>query len=126
MLYGMVFLFLNIMALISFNNPAFKYKWFNQLWITALLIFPIALWLLPADMFDHTGVEICPSKFFFDFECLGCGMTRATMHLHHFEWQDAIYYNYGIVVIYPLLVIVWAIWLRKAWKRQVAFQKESK
>jgi hypothetical protein len=122
----MVFLFLNIKAHLSMVNPTSKYKWFNLTWIAALLIFPIILWLLPSDILDQTGVEICPSKLFFNFECLGCGMTRATMHLHHFEWQDAIYYNYGIVVIYPLLVIMWAIWLRKAWKRHVAFQKDGK
>lgn len=45
-------------------------------------------------------------------------MTRAVVHLHHLEWQDAIYYNSGVVVIYPALVLIWAIWLFKAIKRE--------
>jgi hypothetical protein len=113
------------MSLISFPNLATRYPRLNQLWIASLLLFPILLWILPADLFDQTGVEICPSKLFFNIECFGCGMTRATMHLHHFEWQDAIYYNIGIVGIYPMLVVLWFIWLRKAWKRQLEFKNKN-
>lgn len=105
------------MALLSFYNPASRYKWVNLSWMAALLAFPIILWLMPANFFDDTGVDICPSKLFFDVECFGCGMTRATMHMHHFEWQEAVYYNTGIMAVYPALVIVWALWLTKAWKR---------
>jgi len=113
------------MALISFVNPATKYRWFNLIWMIALLVFPILLWLMSPDYFDNTGLEICPSRVFFKIDCPGCGMTRATMHMHHFEWQDAIYYNYGIVVIYPLLIIVWFWWLRKAWARHKSFATKS-
>ncbi len=105
------------MALINFTNPASKYKWFNLLWMIALLLFPIVLYLMPAGFFDHTGVEVCPSKYFFDTECPGCGLTRAVMHMHHFEWDEAIYYNYGIVFIYPGLIFFWCLWLWKAYKR---------
>lgn len=86
-------------------------------WFAALLLCPIVLWVLPGDIFDNTGIEICPSKAFFDFECLGCGMTRAVMHLHHFQFQDAIFFNYGVVVIYPALVVVWFMWTRSSAQR---------
>jgi hypothetical protein len=109
------------MALINFTNPATKYKWFNVLWMIGLLAFPLVLWLMPSTFFDNTGFELCPSKAIFNFECFGCGMTRAVMHMHHFEWQDAIFYNYGVVAIYPALVIVWMIWLNKARKRHQRF-----
>jgi len=121
----MVFLNPKIMALINFVNPATKYKWFNTLWIASMLMFPFLLWLMPADYFDHGGVEICPSKAFFNLECPGCGLTRATMHMHHMEWQEAIYFNTGIVVIYPALVIVWAWWFFKAIQRQRNFAKAN-
>lgn len=113
------------MALINFINPASRYKWFNLLWIIALLAFPLILWLMPSDSFDQTGVELCPSKAFFNVECPGCGLTRATMHLHHLEWQDALYYNYGIVIIYPALVAVWLWWLNKARLRHKRFREKS-
>ncbi len=86
----------------------------DKIWLGLLLIQPIALWLLPGDFFDNTGFEICPSKFLFNIECLGCGMTRAVMHMHHFEFSDAIFYNYGVVAIYPALVVVWFIWVKRA------------
>jgi len=89
-------------------------KYQDKIWLGLLLIQPIVLWLLPGDFFDNTGVEICPSKFLFNIECFGCGMTRAVMHMHHFEFEDAIFYNYGVVAIYPALVVVWFIWVKRA------------
>ncbi len=105
------------MALLSFFNPATKYKWFNLSWLFALLIFPFVLFAMPSTFFDNTGVEMCPSKFLFDVECFGCGMTRAVMHMHHFELNEAIYYNYGIAFVYPALVFFWGLWVFKAWSR---------
>lgn len=86
----------------------------DKIWLALLLLEPIVLWLLPGDFFDNTGIEICPSKAIFNVECLGCGMTRAVMHMHHFQFSDAIFYNYGVVAIYPALVVVWFIWVKKA------------
>ena len=82
------------------------------MWFVALCLTPIVLWILPADYFDESGLILCPSKLFFDFECWGCGMTRAVMHFHHFEFTEALFYNYGIVWAYPALVLIWGIWLR--------------
>ncbi len=81
-------------------------------WVLLILLAPFVLWLLPSDYFDDTGIITCPSVLFFDVECIGCGMTRGIMHFHHFEYTEAIYYNYGVVVMYPLLVFFWFYWLR--------------
>jgi len=97
----------------------------DKIWLALLLITPIVLWLLPGDFFDNTGIEICPSKALFNVECLGCGMTRAVMHMHHFQFSDAIFYNYGVVAIYPALVIVWFIWAKRAATR-LGILKSSK
>lgn len=83
-------------------------------WFAALSLFPFVLWLLPAGFFDRTGLELCPSKFFFDIECFGCGITRAVMHLHHLDWREAVYYNNLVVIVYPALVATWFIWWRAA------------
>jgi hypothetical protein len=91
------------------------FKFIYNIWLTALLLFPFVLWILPSVFFDE-GVEMCPSKLFFDVECFGCGITRSVMHLHHFELNEAIYYNYGIIWVYPFLVFLWFRWTKDALK----------
>jgi hypothetical protein len=90
------------------------YMLLKKIWIAALIAVPVVLWILPAGSFDHTGVELCPSKFLFKVECFGCGMTRAVMHLHHFDWQEAVYYNYLVLVVYPILVFFWCRFMLQA------------
>jgi hypothetical protein len=91
--------------------------WMHKSWLAALTLFPFVLWVLPAGFFDSTGMELCPSRYFFDIECFGCGITRAVMHLHHLDWREAVYYNNLVVVVYPALVVTWFIWWRSAWKK---------
>ena len=76
-----------------------------------LMIIPIFLWIVPAGQFDDTGVIICPSRFIFDIECFGCGMTRAVLHMHHGDFEQAVYYNVFVLLIYPLLVGFWLYWM---------------
>lgn len=79
-----------------------------------LIAIPLVLWILPAGFFDNSEFIICPSRRFFDIECFGCGMTRAVMHIHHFDFQEAFYYNYGSLLIYPALIYVWFVFMKKA------------
>jgi len=76
---------------------------------------PIILLVLPANYFD-SGQSICLSKLFFDFECLACGMSRACMHLIHFDFEEAYAYNMASFLVLPLLGIVWIQWFIKEWK----------
>ena len=92
----------------------FTKKTLNWFWLFILVAAPIILWILPSTTFDGDKYPFCPSRIIFDMECLGCGMTRAVMHFHHFEFEDAIFYNYGVVLVYPLLVWVWVKWIRGA------------
>lgn len=94
-----------------------KNKNLEWAWLMALLLVPVVLWVLPGDFFDETGVEVCPSKLIFDIECLGCGMTRAVMHMHHLQFADAIYYNQGVVLVFPALVVIWCMWVYKSARR---------
>ena len=84
----------------------------HYLWLAALLLCPLVLWLLPADFFNDGNGLGCPSRWLLDVECPGCGMTRAVMHLHHLDLTEAIYYNLGVVVVYPFLVWLWQHWVR--------------
>jgi Protein of unknown function (DUF2752) len=98
-------------------NPfflAFMDKLGKWLWFAALLAAPLVLWALPSTSFDNTGITLCPSKLLLNLECLGCGLTRAVMHLHHLEVERALAFNRGVVVAYPMLVVVWVIWARNA------------
>lgn len=90
-----------------------KTKTLQKFWLFSLLIVPIVLWILPADLFDESKVILCPSRLFFDIECFGCGMTRAIMHLHHWQLDDAVYFNKGSVIVYPALVITWFKWVKQ-------------
>ncbi|MFT4663528.1 MAG: hypothetical protein ACI8YQ_003183 [Polaribacter sp.] len=87
------------------------------LWLIALLLVPIILWILPGDFFDDGDLIICPSRFLFDIECFGCGMTRAVQHMHNFQWDDAVYYNTGVLFVYPGLIFTWCTWTYQAFMR---------
>jgi hypothetical protein len=96
-----------------------RYEW---VWLAALLLTPFVLWLLPADIFDEGKIILCPSRLFFDIECFGCGMTRAIMHMHHFEFADALYFNQASVIVYPGLIVTWFIWVSNSYKRYKALK----
>lgn len=77
-----------------------------------LILIPITLLILPANFFDN-GKSVCLSVMLLDIECYGCGITRAIMHLIHFDFEEALYYNTLSFVVLPLLIYVWQDLLRK-------------
>ena len=87
-------------------------KYVHLLWLMSLLLFPVILWVLPVEFFNDGNGLSCPSQSLLGIECLGCGMTRAVMHFHHFDFLEAIYYNTLVVLIYPLLLWLWQKWVR--------------
>ena len=84
----------------------FKHKIFKITLIIVLLLGPLILFFLPSDYFDQ-GQSVCLSVVFFDLECYGCGMTRALMHLIHFEFFKAYEYNKLVILVFPLLFLWW-------------------
>ena len=84
------------------------------LWLVFLLAVPLVLWILPATFFDNGDMVLCPTMRFFDYECYGCGMTRAFMHFHHFQFTEAIYYNWGVLWAFPMITIIWLLWTVRA------------
>jgi hypothetical protein len=89
--------------------------------IAVMILIPIILLVLPAGYFD-SGPALCPSKRFFDIECPGCGMTRAVMHLIHFDLESALYYNSLSLIVAPVLAAwwCWQIWKTGKDLRQTA------
>lgn len=70
------------------------------------ILAPVVLLMLPADYFDK-GESICLSKMLAGIECYACGLTRATMHFIHFEFQEAWMYNKLSFIIVPMLFPLW-------------------
>jgi hypothetical protein len=74
--------------------------------ILVTMIAPLVLILLPADFFDK-GESICLSKTLAGLECYACGLTRATMHFVHFEFQKAWEFNRLSFIVVPMLLPLW-------------------
>lgn len=39
------------------------------------------------------------------------------MHLHHFDFTEALYFNPLVIIVYPLLVFLWISWVRASLKK---------
>jgi hypothetical protein len=81
-----------------------KIVFYTRIWIT--IVAPFVLICLPSNFFDN-GESICISKTLVGMECYACGMTRATMHLIHFEFQEAWGFNKLSFIVVPLLFPLW-------------------
>jgi len=87
-------------------------------------LIPLILIILPVDYFD-TGESVCLSKFLLNVECYACGLTRACMHLIHFDIAGAYYYNTLSFVVLPIISIMWLVWVLKHIKMYKAYQKKQ-
>lgn len=67
---------------------------------------PFVLFFLPADFFDK-GESVCLSKTLAGYECYACGLTRATMHFVHFDFQKAWEFNKLSFIVVPMLFPLW-------------------
>ena len=61
---------------------------------------------MPSNFFDK-GESICLSKLLAGYTCYACGMTRATMHFIHFEFEYAWEFNKLSFIVVPMLSILW-------------------
>lgn len=96
------------MFIFQLHRKSEKYgTYFSLFFLIAFLAFPVVLYLLPEDFFDH-GQSICVSKFLFNMECYACGMTRAIQRWIHFNPEEAMEFNALSIVVFPLLVYIWA------------------
>lgn len=84
-----------------------KKQFVRILKIVGLLAIPITLWVLPSDFFD-TGQSISLFAWFGVEDLMySTGMTRAIMHLMHFDFTRAMEYNKLSFIVLPLLIIYW-------------------
>lgn len=88
-----------------------RYKFFqSKLFLTAkaiaLAVLPLILIVLPANYFDK-GKSICLFTILSDIECYGCGLTRACMHLIHFNFENAATFNKISFVVFPIMCVLY-------------------
>jgi len=83
-----------------------RYSILDYLLLSILVGLPIVLFLLPASYFDE-GQSVCISVLLLNKECVGCGLTRACMHLIHFDFTEAVYHNPLVLLVFPLGVMLW-------------------
>ncbi len=93
----------------TIETPKTLLSWLK---VVILLGVPITLLILPSTFFD-SGETVCLSHLIFDMECYACGLTRAVMHMIHFEFQEAWEFNRLVVVVLPLAFLIWLQWLLK-------------
>jgi hypothetical protein len=79
---------------------------FLKVFLILVLGGPFLLVFLPANYFDK-GESICLSVYLFDIQCLGCGLTRAVMHLIHLDFTEAWNYNKISFIILPIGILFW-------------------
>tara|TARA_B110001450_G_C17650530_1_gene493086 strand:- start:516 stop:806 length:291 start_codon:yes stop_codon:yes gene_type:complete len=91
-------------------------RYINIIYFISLISLPIILIFIPANFFD-SGQSICLSVFIFDKECYGCGMTRAILHLIHFDFIDAYNYNKLSFFVLPLSIYLYLQEITKVYKK---------
>jgi hypothetical protein len=57
----------------------------------------VLIFFLPSDNLLHGHTSYCIHKYLFNFQCPGCGMTRALNQLLHGEFRQALIFNIGII-----------------------------
>lgn len=57
----------------------------------------VLIFLIPSNYLHQDHTSYCIHKYLFNFECPGCGMTRALNQLLHGEFRQALIFNIGII-----------------------------
>jgi hypothetical protein len=63
----------------------------------------ILVFFIPSDHLSVNHTSYCIHKYLLNFDCPGCGMTRALNQLLHGQFRQAIFFNIGVI---PLMVFI--------------------
>jgi hypothetical protein len=87
-------------------------------WIWSLFI-GYELFAVVLAMFTRIDIAIpCLFTKMTGTECLGCGMTRATMSMMQFDFERAWHFNKLSFIVMPLLLILIAFDFKKFYKSE--------
>lgn len=91
-----------------------------------LVIVPLCLLVMPAYSFDNGHYTICLLKIITGKDCWGCGLSRACMHLIHFDFAKASFYNKMSFVVLPILIGLYIGVLLKEYRKYRSLTALSK
>lgn len=74
--------------------------------MVAYFLVPVTLWVLPSSFFD-TGTSLSLFEFVGVKDYISKGITRACMHLIHFEFETAWSYNKLAFIVMPMISFLW-------------------
>ena len=81
----------------------YRFKAFSYMRMIFYMIVFLFLIIQPVDFMDH--ISLCPFYNLFGYQCLFCGMTRACIHLLHFDFLGAFIFHPFSFVVFPLLCL---------------------
>ena len=83
---------------------------------TAGVVGALTLALHARDPHTPGSWGFCPVRYLTGLDCPGCGGLRAVNDLTHLDVAGAASSNLLLVLAIPVLVVLWAAWVRRAWR----------
>lgn len=88
------------------------------LFVIINLILLLVLYNIPI---ENSMESICIFKRLTGRECFNCGMTRAFLSILHLNFEDAINYNWKVIIVFPYTVIIYAY----SWYKYIIKEKKN-
>lgn len=78
---------------------------------------------MPSDFMDDTS--LCVFYNMLGKKCLFCGMTRAFIHMIHFEFAIAYSFNEIVFLIFPIVCLLVVLDFIKFYKRNIRVKADQ-
>ena len=90
------------------------------LWSKLILLIglPLVILILPYNLVFE-GPTVCIFKNIAGYDCFGCGMTRGIYYFLKGDIIEATRYNWRVLLVCPLLIMLWLKQFRYTWKNML-------
>lgn len=91
-----------------------------KLKIVKCVIFNIVLLIILYNIPIEKANNLCIFKTIIGKECWNCGMTRAFLSILHLQFGNAISYNYKVIIIFPITIVLYTYsWIKYIKKGEI-------